>query len=99
MDNSTLTLIGVVILVAALLSGVVERTRFPQVALFLLLGLVLGPFGLGLIRFELQSQILRTIATLGLVLVLFTDAVGVNFAELRRSRQLIRLVLGPGTVL
>src|SRR5438105_4937735 len=37
MNVTTLALIGVVILVAALLSGVVERTRFPQVALFLLL--------------------------------------------------------------
>ena len=99
MDTTTLALIGVVILVAALLSGLVERTRFPQVALFLLLGLILGPLGLGLVHFELQSQILRTIATLGLVLVLFTDAVGVNFAEVRRNRNLIRLVLGPGTLL
>ena len=63
MDTTTLALIGVVILVAALLSGLVERTRFPQVALFLLLGLILGPLGLGLVRFELDSQILRTIAT------------------------------------
>jgi sodium/hydrogen antiporter len=99
MNVTTLALIGVVILVAALLSGLVERTRFPQVALFLLLGLAIGPFGLGLVQFDLQSQILQTIATLGLVLVLFTDAVSVNFVEVRRNRGLIRLVLGPGTLL
>jgi NhaP-type Na+/H+ or K+/H+ antiporter len=99
MNVTTLALIGVVILVAALLSGLVERTRFPQVALFLLLGLALGPSGLGLVAFDLHSQILQTIATLGLVLVLFTDAVGVNFTEVKRSRGLIRLVLGPGTFL
>jgi len=99
MNVTTLALIGVVILVAALLSGLVERTRFPQVALFLLLGLALGPYGLGLVAFDLHSQILQTIATLGLVLVLFTDAVGVNFTEVKRSRGLIRLVLGPGTLL
>ena len=99
MNVTTLALIGVVILVAALLSGLVERTRFPQVALFLLLGLVIGPLGLGLVHFDLHSQILQTIATLGLVLVLFTDAVSVNFSEVRRNRALIRLVLGPGTLL
>src|SRR3989441_7422327 len=99
MNVTTLALIGVVILVAALLSGLVERTRFPQVALFLLLGLVIGPLGLGLVHFDLHSQILQTIATLGLVLVLFTDAVSVNFSEVRRNRALIRLVLGPGTFL
>ena len=59
MSVTTLALIGVVILVAALLSGLVERTRFPQVALFLLLGLVMGPFGLGLVHFDLHSQILH----------------------------------------
>jgi sodium/hydrogen antiporter len=99
MDTATLALIGIVILVAALLSGLVERTRFPQVALFLLLGLAIGPRGLGLVQFDLHSEILRTIATLGLVLVLFTDAVGVNFSEVKRHRTLIRLVLGPGTLL
>jgi NhaP-type Na+/H+ or K+/H+ antiporter len=99
MDIATLALIGVVILVAALLSGVVERTRFPQVALFLLLGLALGPLGLGLVHFDLHSPVLESLATLGLVLVLFTDAVGVNITEARRHRTLIRLVLGPGTLL
>ncbi len=98
MDIATLALIGVVIVVAALLSGVVERTRFPQVALFLLLGLVIGVFGFGLVDFRLDSQILETIATLGLVLVLFTDAVSVDIREVRRHRTLVRLVLGPGTL-
>jgi NhaP-type Na+/H+ or K+/H+ antiporter len=98
MDIATLALIGVVIIVAALLSGVIERTRFPQVALFLLLGLVIGVFGFGLVDFRLDSQILETIATLGLVLVLFTDAVSVDMREVRRHRALVRLVLGPGTL-
>src|SRR5258708_33841374 len=98
MDIATLALIGVVIVVAALLSGVIERTRFPQVALFLLLGLVIGVFGFGLVDFRLDSQILETIATLGLVLVLFTDAVSVDMGEVRRHRALVRLVLGPGTL-
>src|SRR6266850_554551 len=98
MDIATLALVGVVIVVAALLSGVIERTRFPQVALFLLLGLVIGVSGFGLVDFRLDSQILETIATLGLVLVLFTDAVGVDLAEVRRHRTLVRLVLGPGTL-
>lgn len=98
MDIATLALVGVVIVVAALLSGVVERTRFPQVALFLLLGLVIGVSGFGLVDFRLDSAILETIATLGLVLVLFTDAVSVDIGEVKRHRTLVRLVLGPGTL-
>lgn len=96
---ATLALVGVVIVVAALLSGLVERTRFPQVALFVLLGLALGPFGLGLVDFRLDSTVLAALATLGLVLVLFTDAVSINVAEVRRHRALALLVLGPGTLL
>jgi sodium/hydrogen antiporter len=96
---STLALVGVVVMVAALLSGVVDRWRVPQVAVFLLLGLVLGSKGLGLITFRLESPILQTIATIALVLVLFTDAVSVDVAAMRQYRRLASLVLGPGTVL
>ena len=99
MNVATLALVGVVIVVAALLSGIAERTRFPQVALFLLLGLVIGVSGLGLVDFRLDSQILETIATLGLLLVLFTDAVSVDLREVRRHGKLVRLVLGPGTLI
>jgi NhaP-type Na+/H+ or K+/H+ antiporter len=98
MDTATLALIGLVIIVAGLLSGVVERTRFPQVALFLLLGLIIGVYGFGLVDFRIDSRILESIATLGLVLVLFTDAVGIDIAEVKRHRSLVRLVLGPGTL-
>ena len=79
---TTLALVGVVVMVAALLSGVVDRWRLPQVAVFLLLGLVLGSNGLGLVVFGLTSPILQTIATIALVLVLFTDAVSVDVAWL-----------------
>lgn len=98
---ATLALVGVVIIVAALLSGLADRIRFPQVALFLALGAAVGPFGLHLVDFQLTSPVLAAIATLGLVLVLFTDAVTVNLAELRApsQRRLALLVIGPGTLL
>src|SRR5882762_6752804 len=69
-----------------------------DIATLALLGLVIGVAAFGLVDFRLDSQILETIATLGLVLVLFTDAVGVDLAEVRRHRTLVRLVLGPGTL-
>lgn len=94
-----LALIGIVILVAALLSGLVERTGIPQVAIFLGLGAVLGPAGLNLVELTLESNTLQVIATLGLVLVLFTDAITVSPAEIREHRTLASLVLGPGTLI
>ncbi|MGH7875155.1 MAG: cation:proton antiporter [Candidatus Binatia bacterium] len=94
----TLALVGVVIMVAALLSGIIDRSDVPQVGVFLALGAILGPAGLGLLDISLDSPILRVVATLSLVLVLFTDAVSLSVAEVRRHRQLAFLVLGPGTL-
>ena len=60
---------------------------------------MLGPAGLGLLDVTLNSPILRVVATLSLVLVLFTDAVSVSIAEMRRHGALAFRVLGPGTLL
>ena len=96
---SALALIGIVILVASLLSGLVERTGVPQVAIFLLLGAMLGPAGLNLVNLTLQSPTLQWIAILALVLVLFTDAIAIDLSEIRRPRRVLMLVLGPATLL
>ena len=94
----TLALVGVVIIIAALLSGLIDSSDLPQVGAFLALGAMLGPAGLGLLDVTLNSPILRVVATLSLVLVLFTDAVSVSIAEMRRHGALAFRVLGPGTL-
>jgi sodium/hydrogen antiporter len=96
---SLLALIGIVIIVSSLLSGAVERSGIPQVAIFLALGAALGPWGLGLIDVRLDSPALRIIATLALVLVLFSDAISVDTRALGQQRALTLLVLGPGTLI
>lgn len=95
----TLALVGLVIIIAALLSGLIDRSDLPQVAVFLALGAILGPAGLGLLNVTLESPIVAVVATLSLVLVLFTDAVSFSLAEIRRHGRLAVLVLGPGTLL
>ena len=96
---SLLALIGIVIVVSSLLSGAVERTGLPQVAIFLALGAALGPWGLGLIDVSLDSAAMRVIAVLALVLVLFSDAISVDTGAVRAQRALALLVLGPGTLI
>ncbi|MCU1294509.1 MAG: hypothetical protein JWP08_3359 [Bryobacterales bacterium] len=85
-------------MISALLSGLIEKTGLPQVAVFLGLGAVIGPFGLNLVNVNVHSPILRVVGTLSLVLVLFTDAVSLNLAEVRKQRLLSFLVIGPGTL-
>jgi sodium/hydrogen antiporter len=97
--TALLALIGIVIILSSLMSGAVERSGLPQVSIFLLLGAALGPAGLGLVDLSLDSPSLQVIATLGLVLVLFTDAIGVDIGEIRQQRRLAALILGPGTLL
>jgi NhaP-type Na+/H+ or K+/H+ antiporter len=94
-----LALIGVVILIAALLSGLVERSGVPQVAIFLGLGAALGPAGLGALDVGLDSPQLHVVATLSLALILFTDALGLDLRQAREHKALALLALGPGTLL
>src|SRR5262245_5078466 len=94
-----LAIIGIVIIVSALLSGLIERSGLPQVAVFLALGAALGHFGLRVLNVGLDSAALRVVATLSLALVLFTDAVSLNIAEVKRRGALALRLLGPGTLL
>ena len=53
---SMLALIAAVIIVSALLSGMIERSGFPQVAVFLGLGALIGPAGLNLFNADLNRR-------------------------------------------
>ncbi|HET9453631.1 MAG TPA: cation:proton antiporter, partial [Gemmatimonadaceae bacterium] len=94
----TVALIGIVIIVASLASGIIERVGFPLVGAFLLLGAALGPSGFGLLDMQLGSPVLQVLATLGLTLVLFSDAVSMDVREVRERARLAAVVLGPGTL-
>src|SRR5688572_18902121 len=48
---------------------------------------------------RLDSPALRVIATLALVLVLFSDAISIDTRALRKQRALTLLVVGPGTLI
>jgi NhaP-type Na+/H+ or K+/H+ antiporter len=95
---TSVALIGIVIVIASLLSGAVERSGFPLVAIFLLLGVAIGPWGFGIADVGFESPALHALAMLGLALLLFSDAVTLDTKQLRvRARMLWRL-LGPGTL-
>src|ERR1043165_7922377 len=94
-----LAIIGIVIIVSALLSGLVDRSGLPQVAVFIFIGAALGPAGFGIFDMTLTSPVLGIVATLSLTMVLFTDAVTLNTKVLRRYAGLAFRMLGPGTIL
>jgi NhaP-type Na+/H+ or K+/H+ antiporter len=92
-------LIGIVIIVASLMSGVIERTGFPLVAIFLLLGAAMGPWGLGIVDVGFHSPDLHVLAMLGLALLLFSDAVTLDTKQLWARRRMLWRLLGPGTLI
>ncbi len=95
---TTLAAVGIVIVVATLISGMLDKRAVPAVGVFLLLGLLVGPHGLGLLDVGLRSAALGVIATVALTLVLFTDALGIDRNGIRRNLGLAAAVLGPGTL-
>lgn len=88
-----------VIVVASLLSGVIERSGFPLVAVFLVLGAALGPWGLGIADIGFHSPALHALAMLGLALLLFSDAVTLDTTQLRARGAMLWRLLGPGTLI
>ena len=90
-------IIAVVLTVAPLLSGLVERSPLSFPLLFLGLGFVLGDRGFGVIELGPHSPILEVVATLTLALVLFLDATRLQVDELGRRWVIPVLILGPGT--
>jgi sodium/hydrogen antiporter len=92
-------LMAIVLTVAALASGLVERAPLSFPMIFLGLGFLLGAQGLGLLPLDLHHPALEVIATLSLALVLFLDAVTVQVDELRSDWRIPILALGPGSLL
>lgn len=97
--TTILGLLALIFLVAALVSGLVERAPLSFPMVFLALGFLLGQRGLGLIAVNLHDPLLETIATLSLAFVLFLDALNLRFDVIRNDWLVPVLSLGPGALI
>ena len=100
MENfvTSVALIGIVIVVASLLSGAIERSGFPLVAIFLLIGAAIGPWGFAIADVGFHSPALHALAMLGLALLLFSDAVTLDTKQLQPRKRMLWRLLVPGTL-
>lgn len=80
------TVLGVSLLVVMLF----HRLRLPSVIGFLISGLIIGPYGIGIIR---DTKSIETLAEIGVILLLFT--VGIEFS-LERLLKMKKIVIGAG---
>ncbi len=78
--------IGFCLLVAALLCAIFVKIRVPEIAAFLLAGVIIGPIGLELIQ---ERDNIPIIADLGLILLLFVIGLEINLKKLLASGKVL----------
>jgi NhaP-type Na+/H+ or K+/H+ antiporter len=94
METLGLVTVLLCILAAAAISRRVQGTILTLPMLYAAFGLLLGNLGLGLIHADVESEGIRLIAELTLVLVLASDASRINLRELVRDHTLPLRLLG-----
>ena len=95
----SLAIIALVLLIAAIFSGLVERSPISFPMVFLGIGFLIGDHGLGIIHITPHDPTLQTIAILSLSFVLFLDALNLRFDEIGKDWMVPVLSMGPGTLL
>jgi len=80
--------LGGLLLIGALLSGLARRSMLSLTAIFVLLGFLLGEGALGVLQFKPNSGLVADLATTALIVILFRDGLEVDGELLQRHWQL-----------
>ena len=96
---TTFALIAVVLTIAGLASGLVERAPISFPIIFLSLGFLLGEHGLGVLTLGAENPLLESVATLTLALVLCLEGVRIGNESMEGAGAVPVLSLGPGTLI
>jgi len=99
---NTLTLLAIFVFLYSLVAGKLEKSPFSGALIFAGFGLIIGPIGLDIFDWNINSQWLRYAAEITLALVLFTDAANADLKALRSEHQIPQrlLIIGlPLTIL
>jgi NhaP-type Na+/H+ or K+/H+ antiporter len=92
----TLFVIALSILAFGLISGRIERSVITPPMVFVLIGLLVGRWGLGIVPAVIATPFVHILATITLVLVLFTDASRIDLKLLRQDHDLPVRLLAVG---
>jgi NhaP-type Na+/H+ or K+/H+ antiporter len=86
--QATLAVLGCLLIVGALLSGLAQRSLVSLAALFVLVGFVVGDGAFQWISFRAQSGFVRDLAFVALIVILFRDGLEVESEMLQRAWHL-----------
>lgn len=85
MTYAELGVLAVFVFLYSAIAGRIEQTMISGPMVFTIVGLVIGPLGLGWVSPDLGSDGLRTLVDITLAIVLFTDAANADLGVLKRS--------------
>jgi NhaP-type Na+/H+ or K+/H+ antiporter len=86
--NRTLLVLGGLLVVGALVSGLARRTFLSLTAMFVVVGFVLGEGVLGVLDFDPASGFVGSLATVALIVILFRDGLEVETEMLQTAWRL-----------
>jgi len=91
-----LALLVVFVFLYSSIAGGLEKTMISGPMVFTVVGLIIGPLGLGWLQLDLDNDGLRVLADITLALVLFIDAANANLKVVKRSLQIPGRMLAFG---
>ena len=85
------------VLIAVIAQILSVRIRLPAIVLWLILGMLLGPFGLHLLHVEAVKPAMHTLIDLGLAVILFEGGLNLNLRGLKQQGWIVGrlLIFGP----
>jgi sodium/hydrogen antiporter len=86
--EAAMTVLGLLLMVGALASGVARRSMLSLAALFVVAGFVLGDGALHWIEFRARSRFVEDLAVVALIVILFRDGLEVDGEMLQRAWHL-----------
>jgi NhaP-type Na+/H+ or K+/H+ antiporter len=91
-----LAIFAVFVFLYSAVAGGVERTRISGPMVFTVVGLAIGPLGLGWLQPDLDNDGLRMLADITLALVLFIDAANADLSVVKKGMRIPQRMLAFG---
>lgn len=99
MDGHALIFIAFIIFFSKLFSGLFRKIKLPSVLSMILIGIVIGPTGINLIRIESDMEIIKFFSEIGVLILLFLAGIETDLKELKSIGKNSTLIAIGGVIL
>lgn len=99
MSSSLLTAVVTLLLSGLAVQLLAKRLRIPSVVFFLVIGVVLGPVGIGLVTLETFGEGLEIVVGLAVAIIVFDGAFALQFERIRKASTTTLRLVTVGAVL